>query len=108
MDTFPWDCDVNSPQQDALRAIAVFLEGLDFRVRWGGTEEIVVGRELECLSKRWWRLGFVGEELFLRHVNYPPPVDKQVAVDCGGCYFELADPACFDQIVVALVERLDE
>ena len=113
MDSFPWDHDYDTPQQDAMRAIGVFLEGVNFRVKWCGHEEMVIGRYHRDLLLRggtlvvWWKLGFVKGELFLRRLDYNNTVTNQVDLDCGGAYFELSDPGCFDQIVVALVERLD-
>ena len=94
----------NTPQQEAMRARSVLVGDVAFTVEWAGTESIV-GR-LPKRWWRWWRLSFKDEELFLCRTYYIS-ASREMDLDCGCAYFDLADPRCFDQVVRALVERLD-
>lgn len=99
-----------TPQQDALRAIFVFLQMQGFSPMWdGGLDKFTVqSKESKRLSSNCdtFRVSFLDGELCMIRSRLSADLGSRgsggLKLDFGAQFFDLADPGCFDQIVDVL------
>lgn len=101
---------MSDPEQLALMAVGEFLKERGFHVNWFPPwewEEFWVLDGPDDARVLFWFYFVDGDLLMIAKENMTGRKwDRSTCLDRGGRFLELADPACFDQIVERLEKRL--